>query len=237
MEKQKSKKGISLFTTDEFLMSVLEEFKNNQKLYLRILEFLQLAGNFEGKTEINLYDISNTDEEQSIKIWLSDIEGNIFVLTPSSTIRSDTTIVEKLTNSSNIKYDLALAKKFKLTQDNIDLLRSGLTYNFKFGRLITNADDFYSLFLGNNICYQIQLNKSTSNSIDTNSLLFELNKLETMPTFKDYIEIFGHTLNELEIEYDTMLLSSYNNFECLGTFSLTHEMTSGKILSNRKDNL
>lgn len=78
---------------------------------------------------------------------------------------------------------------------NINLARTEQTYNFKFGRLITNNINFYNMFLGNNVCYHINLVDSSIN-INATNLLNELNKLENIPTFKDYIEIFNKQLIE-----------------------------------------
>lgn len=107
----KKKKTFELYTNNETIINVLNNFKNNQKIYLRILELLQLVGNFEGKTEIELYEIHNTDDKKEIKIWLSDLDGNIFILTACTTSKADISKIEKLTNDNHLIYDLSLAKK------------------------------------------------------------------------------------------------------------------------------
>lgn len=218
MEKKKRKKIFELYTKNETIVNVLEEFKNNQKSYLRMLGFLQLLGNFDGKTEVDFYEENNKDDKKNIKIWLSDLEGNIFILTPYSTSRAELTIVEKLTNDNHFKYDLALAKKFNLTSDNVELTQTEFVSNFKFGRLITDNKSFYNLFLSDNVCYQIQINSSSNDdNIDSKELLIELNKLENIPKFMGYIEIFDSLLQKSNINYSLISLRAYKNFEKIGS--------------------
>lgn len=74
------------------------------------------------------------------------------------------------------------------------------------------------MFLGNNICYHINLVDSSIN-INTTTLLNELNKLENIPTFKDYIEIFNKQLIE-NVSYKSIYLESFINFESIGKLSI-----------------
>ena len=186
-----------------------------------MLGFLQLLGNFDGKTEVDFYEENNKDDKKNIKVWLSDLEGNIFILTPYSTSRAELTIVEKLTNDNHFKYDLALAKKFNLTSDNVELTQTEFVSNFKFGRLITDNKSFYNLFLSDNVCYQIQINSSSNDdNIDSKELLIELNKLENIPKFMEYIEIFDSLLQKSNINYSLISLRAYKNFEKIGSLSI-----------------
>lgn len=232
MEKKKRKKIFELYAKNETIVNVLEEFKNNQKSYLRMLGLLQLLGNFDGKTEVDFYEENNKDDKKNIKIWLSDLEGNIFILTPYSSSRAELTIVEKLTNDNHFKYDLALAKKFSLTSDNVELTQTEFVSNFKFGRLITDNKSFYNLFLSDNVCYQIQINSSSNDgNIDSKELLIELNKLENIPKFMEYIEIFDSLLQKSNINYSLINLRAYKNFESMGTLIINDEKTNIKVLS------
>ena len=151
----------------------------------------------------------------------SDLEGNIFILTPYSTSRAELTIVEKLTNDNHFKYDLALAKKFNLTSDNVELTQTEFVSTFKFGRLITDNKSFYNLFLSDNVCYHIQINSnSNDDNIDSKELLIELNKLENIPKFMEYIEIFDSLLQKPNINYSLISLRAYKNFEKIGSLSI-----------------
>lgn len=221
MEKKKVKKFLKLYTNNKTIVNVLEEFKNNQKYYLKMLNFLQLLGNFDGKVETDFYEENDKDGKKNIKIWFSDLEGNIFILTPYSISRAELTIVEKITNDNHFKYDLALAKKFNLTSDNVELTQTEFVLNFKFGRLITDNKSFYNLFLSDNVCYQIQIKGSgNDDNIDAKELLIELNKLESIPKFIEYIEIFDSLIQKLNIKYSLINLRAYKNFESVCSISL-----------------
>lgn len=128
------KKNFVIFSNDKLLLQRIEKFKNeNQKLYQRILEVLQLLGNFPIMIEVELYDSKDTEVEKYSKLWCSDLDGNILIFYLESMFKKDKTIIEKLTNESYRIYDLSLAKKFKLTSENIDLIQTSKVFNFKFG--------------------------------------------------------------------------------------------------------
>lgn len=106
-------------------MQRIEKLKTeDQKLYQRILEALQLLGNFPIKIEAELYESKDTEEEKYSRLWCSDLDGNILIFYLESMFKKDKTIIEKLTNESHRIYDLSLAKKFKLTSENIDLIQT-----------------------------------------------------------------------------------------------------------------
>ena len=225
----KKKKTFELYTNNETIINVLNNFKNSQKIYLRILELLQLVGNFEGKTEIELYEIHNTDDKKEIKIWLSDLDGNIFILTACTTSKADISKIEKLTNDNHLIYDLSLAKKFKLTSDNVRLTQTGIKYDFKFGRLITDNKSFYNLFLGNNTCYQISI-EFVEQPVSIEKLLYKLNQLENSPKFIDYIQIFDNLITEDKLKFTIINLSAFQNFEMIGNMTIDGNYKCNKSL-------
>lgn len=225
------KKNFVIISNDELLLQRIEKFKTkNQKLYQRILEALQLLGNFPPKIEVELYDSKDTDEEKYSRVWCSDLDGNILIFYLESSIKKSETIIEKLTNECHRIYDLSLAKKFKLRSENIDLIQTSKVLSFKFGRLITDEKCFYNLFLGNNVCYQIKIG-GNQEFLEAEELLPLLNKLETTPTFKNYIDIFEKVICDKSIDYNTMFLGAYKNFESMGTLIINDEKTNIKVLS------
>lgn len=229
MEKKKKKKTFELYTNNETIINVLNDFKNNQKIYLRILELLQLVGNFEGKTEVELYETHDTDDKKEIKIWLSDLDGNIFILTPFTTSKADISKIEKLTNDNHLIYDLSLAKKFKLTSDNVRLTQTGIKYDFKFGRLITDNKSFYNLFLGNNTCYQLSI-EFVEQPVSIEKLLYKLNQLENSPKFIDYTQIFDSLITADKLKFTIINLSAFQNFEMIGNITIDGNYKCNKSL-------
>ena len=60
-----AKKGFTIYSDDYVLSQSLEKFKNEDtKLYSRILEALQLIGNFSTKVNVELYESKDTEEEK-----------------------------------------------------------------------------------------------------------------------------------------------------------------------------
>ena len=130
--KEKKKKTFNLVSSNQEVNSVLNNMKSNSKVYLKLITGLQLLGNFEGKTEIDFYDKIDDD--------------NLFVFYGYSSDRTDLLKITKDTNEETLEYDLTLAKKFTLNSNNINFTRSNQSYGFKFGRLITDSNNFYSFF-------------------------------------------------------------------------------------------
>lgn len=122
--------------------------------------------------------------------------------------------ITKETNEETLEYDLTLAKKFTLNSNNINFTRSNQIYGFKFGRLITDSNNFYSLFLRDDIGYQIQGNLNTN---IVKELLSELNKLENLPKLTDYINIFERILSVRDIH---SLCYQYQHLKILKTLAL-----------------
>lgn len=237
MEQNKKKTKFELSTKNDNIKNVLEVFKENQKLYFRMLEFLKLLGNFDGITDVELYEKFENKEKKYIKVWISDLDDNIFVLTPCSTFRNETFIVEKLTNDNNFKYDLLLAKKFNLTKDNIDLTQTEFVLNFKFGRLITNNKSFFNLFLSDNLCYQIKINNNDDSVISSDEIIQELNKLNNLPKFSEFIDLFGLYLKNNNSDFKSIDLGLYKNFERVSFLTINEKNSikeKSSILTKRK---
>lgn len=219
MNRKKRINQLEIYTNNERIINVLNEFKKNQKLYTRVLEALQLIGNFEEKSEVDLYEITDTDEKKKIKIWLTDIDGNIFILTPLTTSKLETSKIEKITNNDSVEYDLLLAKKFKLTSDNISLIKTGTKYDFKYGRLITDNESFYNIFLPDDKSYHISIN-FIDKSVSIKELLSKLNQLKSIPSFHDCTKIFENQIAEENLKYTTIEMAVFHNFETIGKISI-----------------
>lgn len=227
------KKNFVIYSNDEILSQRLEKFKTEeQKLYQRILEALQLLGNFPTKIEVELYESKETEDENYSKLWCSDLEGNILIFYLESILKKDKAKIEKLTNDSHRIYDLSLAKKFKLTSENIDMIQTSKIFNFKFGRLITDSNSFYSLFLRDDIGYQIQ---GDLNANIVRELLSELNKLENLPKLTDYLNIFERILTAKDIQFSILSMSAFKDFKNLGSITISNEEVHQKKLTKNKE--
>ena len=62
--KEKKKKTFDLVSSNEEVNSVLNDMKSNSKVYLKLITGLQLLGNFEGKTEIDFWGITERGESE-----------------------------------------------------------------------------------------------------------------------------------------------------------------------------
>ena len=109
-----------MFSSNDEASNVLNNLKSSSKIYLKLITRLQLLGNFEGKTEIDFYDIIDEDQEKKIRFWFNDSNDSLFVFYGFSSDRTDLLKIIKETNNETLEYDLSLAKKFTLNSNNIN---------------------------------------------------------------------------------------------------------------------
>ena len=212
-------KNFNLSSKDKSLSKILEQYKLNQKVYFKLLDAFQILGNFNNEINVEIYEIIKEENNKSIKLYCTDNDDLIFVFCPVSTKKEDTYKFELTTDEGIFEYDLSFSKKYKLSKENIDLIRTKNIYDFKFGRLITNNKNFYNIFLGDDICYEIQINFK-NDVIFAEDLLFELNKYPKKPNFLEYIKIFENLLKVKNIDFINVNLSSFKNFEKIGSINL-----------------
>ena len=63
MNRSKRKKSFMLYSNDDMISQILEKFKNeDSKIYLKLLDILQLLGNFSTKAEVELYETKKSEE-------------------------------------------------------------------------------------------------------------------------------------------------------------------------------
>ena len=209
MKKKEKKKIFELYSDNNKVNNLIEKMKSNSKAYSKLKTALELLGSFEGKVDVELYDVVENKNESSIRLWCSDNLGNLFIFYALSTNRNNLLKIIKETNEQEYEYDLSLSKKFSLNEDNIDFTRHGNINDVKFGRLITNEKDFYSIFIGNDLGYQIQGDFDVSL---TPSLITRINKLPSIPTLPDYIKIFEDVLLENDCKFSKMQILAFKEF-------------------------
>lgn len=209
MKKKEKKKIFELYSDNNKVNNLIEKMKSNSKAYSKLKTALELLGSFEGKVDVELYDVVENKNESSIRLWCSDNLGNLFIFYALSTNRNNLLKIIKETNEQEYEYDISLSKKFLLNEDNIDFTRYGNINDVKFGRLITNEKDFYSLFMGNDLGYQIQGDFNVSL---TSSLITRINKLPSIPTLPDYIKIFEDVLLENDCKFSKMQILAFKEF-------------------------
>lgn len=183
--------------------------KSNSKVYSKLITALQLLGVFDGKVDVELYDVVDNENESSIRLWCSDNLGSLFIFYAMSTNRNNLLKIVKEANEQEYEYDLSLSKKFSLNEDNIDFTRYGNINDVKFGRLITNEKDFYSIFMSNDFGYQIQGDFDVSL---TPSLITRINKLSSIPTLFDYMKIFEELLLKNNCKFSKMQVFVFKEF-------------------------
>lgn len=188
-------------------------------------------GNFSKKVEIDIYAKESSEEKEYIKIYCYDLEGNIFILCPLSTNKQDTTKIEKITNDSTCTYDLMLLKNFPLTKDNIEYSKTAKIYDFKFGRLITDEKRFYSLFMRDNLGYQIEI-KFENKTISAKEIINVLNKLDKIPNIMEFAELFYQLILERKILFYDINLLMFKDFE-----RIKHIKIDGNKDNSKKRNL
>jgi hypothetical protein len=217
MKKIGSKK-FDLSSFDEKVQLMLKELKEDSKTYQRLLEGLQVLGNFkEHEYLAEIYDVKVVDKNNKVRLCFTDEIGNIFIIYGKSNDKKDSLIINKSSNEKDCMYDISLAKKAEINQDNIEVTRTDKTYGLKFGRLITDDKNFYSLLLGNEIVYQIEgdFDKGMKDI-----LISKLNKVESNPQLVDFIKIVETITQENNISFNEATIRTFKSFYKIGEFKI-----------------
>lgn len=207
----KKEQKFDLISNDEKTLNLLNKFKANSKYYQKILSVLKILGNFNGKTEVFISDIVEDEDYSCVKFWCFDQSDNIFTFSSQSTNKNDLNIIEKHIDDIVEIFNVSLAKKFKLTDENILLLKDSIKKDFKFGRIITDTQNFCSVFLSNDVVYQVIIgNNSNKNIIDLKNLLTLLNEMNNIPTFAEFINLFHYLIEDLTININFVAFKDFN---------------------------
>lgn len=231
MDRNKRKKTFVLYSNDEEIKEILSSMELNSKVYPKLITALQLLGTFDGKVDVELYDVVDNENESSIRLWCSDTLGNLFIFYAMSTNRGNLLKIVKETNEKEYEYDISLAKKFPLNEENIDFTRYGTITDVKFGRFITNEKDFYSIFMGNDLGYQIQGDFNVSL---TTSIITRINKQPSIPTLSDYIKIFEEVLLENNCKFSKMQVFTFKEFVRTCNLNVGNEVLKNNVLKKIK---
>ena len=206
---------ISFYTKDKSVEDLLNSFKQNKK-YKRFIEVLNLIGDFDNNIEV-----LGLIEKENIKMLFSDKNFNMYIIDLTD---NKINHIKKISDNKELIYDLTLAKKFELNEENINFIKTDKVYNTKFGRLITDNKSFYSLFLGNNIGYQIEFD--IDNSIIPEEIINSVNSMNDIPKFSDFIKIFETLLTNNN--YNCINLCAYKDLKKIGDFKIENK-TKQKI--------
>lgn len=202
MKKNEKKKSFDLYSRNDETSNLIKEMKSHSKVYLKLISSLQKLGHFdEAKNEVEIYDSVETEENKKIRLCCSDLDDNIFIFYATSNDKKDIFKIVKETNEKTLEYDLSLAKKYDITSDNIELTRTGKILNFKFGRLITDNKNFYSLFMSGDLIFQV------SGDFDkelTNDIIVKLNNFLVIPTLSEFIRVFEIVLSENDCSFSEL---------------------------------
>ena len=225
-------KGVQKFdliSNDNLTQSLLNKLKEQTKQYSKLLSALEILGNFKGTTEVFINDIVEEEDYSYIKLWCFDQMDNIFAFFVQSTNKKDLNIIEKHFNNEICIFDLSLSKKFKLTSDNISLLRNSIENNFKYGRIITDKQTFCSIFLGDNISYQVLIdNEESEKIIDLKQIVSLLNSMQSIPTFMNFIGLFDNLIKNKSLNLKFIAFKDFNKIGEV-TFSKEKEDSLKKI--------
>ena len=212
-------KSIKLYTDDNAISNELKQLKSSLKTYQRLLEGMLLLGNFTYSAKVEEYERTEKDQETKRKVFCTDLNGDLIMFYSSSIDKKDYLKISKVTYDGEKQYDLALAKKFELTPENIELTRTDKVNSFKYGRLITDNKTFYTLLLGNDIIYKIEIEKPNM-GIAAQNILNMLNSLDSIPSLMDYVEILNRLINDNKLEYESIKTDMYQEFKKVCSYTI-----------------
>ena len=218
MNMKKEKKKFDLTSLDERVQLMLKELKEDTKTYQRLLEALNVLGDFKDREYLaEIYDVKVMDKNHKVRLCFTDETGNIFIIYGKTNDKKDNLIINKSSNDKDCMYDISLAKKSDISKDNIELTRAGKTYGLKFGRLITDDKTIYSLFLGNEVVFQIEGDFSQGMK---DEIISKLNKLENYPQLVDFIKVVESVTQENGVSFKEAIIRTFKSFYKIGEFKI-----------------
>lgn len=220
--------NIKFISKEDSINNLIIELENDKKRYLRINEFLNTIGNFTEEVELELYEAIDRRNLQEIRLCFSDKDDNIYIICPISSKKENKYLIEVMDDFGERKYNILLLKKEPITKENIELARTKEEYNFNFGRLITDNKNFFNLFLGNNICYQLKTNSKEEQMLHP-GVLVDLNSMKERPTLLEYINIIQENIERYGTDMNIDEVNSYDNFNKESTLSFSNKQQN-KVL-------
>lgn len=196
------KKKLDFFSNDVKIQKVLESFNKNNRISSKILRLLSIIGEFDKKIEVFIYEIIDDDMEKTIKLFCTDNNDDIFIINGMTNNNSNIGLVEHIGNLEEESFNVVLSKKFEINEDNVCLLKTQKVFDFKYGRLITDNKSFYTIFIGDDICYQLLTNEL---NISNELLLKELNNIKEKPSLISVL----NTIEKCTINYDNIKSVSF----------------------------
>lgn len=216
-----------LFSNDTMVTKKLELLIKQNKFYFSLISMLRILGDFDHNIEVNLYEIIDTDDLAETILYCTDKNECIFLFKSDTSERKSQQKLKKISNLEEMEYDAVLAKKSIITSENIDLFRTGNVFDFKFGRLISDKKSFYSVFLGNNISYQIIGNFGDI----TNELLKKMNNItDKYLTFQQFLNIVESSVSQTKISNNKFEISIYKDFERVDHMSFDENPKTYQII-------
>ena len=218
------KNNIKIIGVDSAADKIVKDFEGNEKQCSKIISALQVLGNFEKIIEFEIYDTQEDEKESYIKINCFDSNDNMFVICPISSSRDSQNIIEVTSNDSTKMYDVSLLKKEIITKDNIEISRFFKKYDFKYGRLISDEKSFCSLFISDDVIYQMRIiNNPDIIKFDCQMLLTKLNSLKDLPRFLDFASLFEELIKNKGLN---MHFESFKDFQKNGELKFNSENES-----------
>ena len=194
--------------------------KNDEAVESILSAIERLTTNLKRLGETQLVEIIEEDIQKKIKLSCFDLNDNLFIFYGQSSNKNEILKIKKFIGNQEYEYDIALAKKYKLNEENIEFIRTGNVLNFKFGRLVTDKNSFYSILLGEDVGYQI---KGDFSQDLTSHILNEINRLDKSPNLQTYLEIFKNILEKKQIKYTTVNISAFKNYEQIAFLQIKEE--------------
>ena len=195
---------------------IINELKEDKKNYLKLIKSLEKIGVFTNNIEVSIYEDTVDDIGRKVKLMCSDLNNDLFVFYGMSYDRTDSLKITKVTNEKETNYDFSLEKKGNISLSSIKYVESGKVLSHKFGRLVTNDIDFFTILLGGGVGYQIRCN---FNMVISTDLLCGLNKMDHSPNLNDILMLFNEILTRYNIQTDRIDIYAFKDFNTINTLS------------------
>ena len=186
-------------------------FQHRDKDYKLIRKGISLIGNFDEYANVF---IEEADDQDRVTIFkCRDKDDYMIYFYGMSPDKKNRLKLSKRKYNYNFRYDLSMAKNNELNKDNIELTRSDYILDTKYGRLATDRNSFYNLFVGKDKVYRIEGDFNGDISLQLAKRVNSVKNEERIIRLPEYANIFNRLLDENKLDYSEITLTDYVNFQ------------------------
>ena len=121
----KNNRKTEFFIDDENIKDSVYEYLSDSKRTKKLFDFIRIKCDVSGKIKLEKYDEKHDDRNDYLKCYFLDNNNSIIILNIFSKNKEHKNLIEFFSDDLNSLYDLSLIKNYELSEENIEIIRTG----------------------------------------------------------------------------------------------------------------